>query len=121
MNSAVGIEVERVTKTLVTTEGTRVEHGRLFARLMITARGKASDGMDLSTMETFESDDPSKLPKDAQILAALEKAGKNLTDLLRAQPATDPFVGPAILSGRAAGVFLHEILGHPNEGQRQKD
>ena len=120
LNSAVGVEVERVTKTLVTTEGTRVEHGRLFARLMITARGKAADGMDLSTMETFESDDPSKLPKDPQILAALEKAGKNLTDLLHAQPA-DPFVGPAILSGRAAGVFFHEIFGHRIEGHRQKD
>jgi TldD protein len=120
LNSAVGVEVERVTKTLVTTEGTRVEHGRLFARLMITARGKASDGMDLSTMETFESDDPAKLPKDAQILAALEKAGKNLTDLLHAPPA-DPFVGPAILSGRATGVFFHEIFGHRVEGHRQKD
>ena len=42
LNSAVGVEVERVAKTLVTTEGTRLEHGRLFARLMITARGKAS-------------------------------------------------------------------------------
>jgi TldD protein len=120
LNSAVGVEVERVAKTLVSTDGTRVEHGRLFARLMITARGKASDGMDLSTLETFESDDPSRLPKDAQILAALEKAGKNLTELLRAQPA-DPFVGPAILSGRAAGVFFHEIFGHRIEGHRQKD
>ena len=120
LNSTVGIEVERVTKTLVTTEGTRVEHGRLFARLMITARGKASDGMDLATMESFEADDPSKLPKDAQILAALEKAGKNLTDLLHAPPA-DPYVGPAILSGRAAGVFFHEIFGHRIEGHRQKD
>ena len=108
------------SKTLVTTEGTRLEHGRLFARLMITARGKAADGMDLSTMESFEADDPSKLPKDAQILAAVEKAGKNLTSLLRAPPA-DPFVGPAILSGRAAGVFFHEIFGHRIEGHRQKD
>ncbi|MBV8844490.1 MAG: hypothetical protein JO307_16905, partial [Bryobacterales bacterium] len=31
------------------------------------------------------------------------------------------FVGPAILSGRAAGVFFHEIFGHRVEGHRQKD
>lgn len=120
LNSTVGVEIEKVTKTLVTTEGTRVEHGRLFARLMITASGKASDGMDLMTMETFESDDPAKLPKDAQVLAAVEKSGKILTDLLHAPPA-DPFVGPAILSGRATGVFFHEIFGHRIEGHRQKD
>ena len=120
LNSSVGVEAERAVKTQVTTEGTRLEHGRLFARLVITARGKASDGMDLATMESFESDDPSKLPKDAEILAAVEKAGGELAGLLKAQPA-DPFVGPAILSGRAAGVFFHEIFGHRIEGHRQKD
>ena len=33
----------------------------------------------------------------------------------------DAFVGPAILSGRASGVFFHEIFGHRIEGHRQKD
>lgn len=120
LNASVGVEAQRVSKTLVTTEGTRLEHGRMFARLIITARGKASDGMDLATMESFEADDPAKLPKDAQILAAVERAGANLSSLLRAPPS-DPFVGPAILSGRAAGVFFHEIFGHRVEGHRQKD
>jgi TldD protein len=120
LNSSVSVEAQRVANTQVTTEGTKLEHGRMFARLFITARGKAADGMDLSTMETFEADDPAKLPKDAEILAAVEKAGANLTNLLRAAPA-DPFVGPAILSGRATGVFFHEIFGHRIEGHRQKD
>jgi TldD protein len=120
LNSDVAIEAERVTETLVTTEGTRIEQGRLFSRIVITTRGKAADGMDLTTLETFETDEPAKLPKDAEILAAVEKAGKSLQDLLRASPA-DPFVGPAILSGRAAGVFFHEIFGHRIEGHRQKD
>ncbi len=120
LNASITVQVQRVMETLVTTEGTRLEHGRLFSRIIISTAGKAADGMDLSTMESFESDDVSKLPKDAEILAAVEKAGKNLQDLLRAAPA-DPFVGPAILSGRAAGVFFHEIFGHRIEGHRQKD
>ncbi len=33
---------------------------------------------------------------------------------------TEPFNGPAILSGRAAAVFFHEVLGHRLEGQRQR-
>ena len=35
-------------------------------------------------------------------------------------PVTEPFDGPAILSGRAAAVFFHEVLGHRLEGQRQR-
>jgi TldD protein len=120
LNSNVAVEAERIATTIVSTEGTRLEFGRLFARLMVTARGKAADGMDLATMESFESDDPGKLPKDDKILAAVEMAGSNLSKLLRAPPA-DPFVGPAILSGRATGVFFHEIFGHRVEGHRQKD
>jgi predicted Zn-dependent protease len=120
INANVVVESQRVSKTMVNTEGTQIEEGRLFSRLMITANGKAADGMDLSTMETFEADDPARLPKDAQILAAVQKSGAMLQDLLKAPPA-DPFVGPAILSGRAAGVFFHEIFGHRVEGHRQKD
>jgi TldD protein len=120
LNSSITLQAERTMETLVTTEGTRLEHGRLFSRIVITTGGKAADGMDLQTLETFETDDPARLPKDAEILAAVEKAGKNLQDLLVAPPS-DPFVGPAILSGRAAGVFFHEIFGHRIEGHRQKD
>jgi predicted Zn-dependent protease len=44
----------------------------------------------------------------------------DVSALLRA-PEAEPFVGPAIFSGRAAGVFFHEIFGHRVEGHRQKD
>ncbi len=45
--------------------------------------------------------------------------GKSL-EALRKAPVTEPFDGPAILSGRAAAVFFHEVLGHRLEGQRQR-
>ena len=45
---------------------------------------------------------------------------KDLKALLMA-PEAEPFAGPAIFSGRAAGVFFHEIFGHRVEGHRQKD
>jgi predicted Zn-dependent protease len=120
LDSNVQFETRTVTQTLVTSEGTRLEHGRPFTRMIIVANGKAQDGMDLTTMESFETDDPAKLPKDSDILVAVQKAGANLTGLLHA-PLSDPYVGPAILSGRAAGVLFHEIFGHRIEGHRQKD
>jgi predicted Zn-dependent protease len=120
LDSSVQFETKTTTQILVTTDGTRLEFGRPFTRMIIVANGKAQDGMDLSTMESFETDDPGKLPKDSEILAAVQKAGANLTGLLKA-PLAEPYVGPAILSGRAAGVLFHEIFGHRIEGHRQKD
>jgi predicted Zn-dependent protease len=40
---------------------------------------------------------------------------------LRAAPPADAYAGPALLSGRAAAVFFHEVLGHRLEGHRQRD
>ena len=111
---------QRENKWLANTEGSRIQHGRGFARVVITAQGKAGDGMTLETSETFDTDDVSRLPKDAAVAAAVERVAAELTALMRA-PVVDPFVGPAILSGRAAGVFFHEIFGHRIEGHRQKD
>ncbi len=39
---------------------------------------------------------------------------------LREAPLAEPFDGPALLSGRAAAVFFHEVLGHRLEGHRQR-
>jgi predicted Zn-dependent protease len=50
----------------------------------------------------------------------VDRVATDLEGLLGA-PVAEPFVGPAIFSGRAAGVFFHEIFGHRVEGHRQKD
>ena len=120
LSSTIAVSVTRETRTLVTTDGTSVEHGRVFARVVITARGKAIDGMDLGTLETFEAVDLEHLPKQSELEASAHQVADDLQKLINA-PVVDPFVGPAILSGRAAGVFFHEIFGHRVEGQRQKD
>ena len=86
----------------------------------MVARGKAVDGMDLMALEDFQAADAAHLPSQAVLDAAAAKVGEKLSKLVQA-PAVEPFVGPAILSGRAAAVFFHEIFGHRIEGHRQKD
>jgi len=120
LTSQVVIGIRNQTKYLVSTEGTRLVHGRTFSRIVIGASTRAPDGMDLTTGETFEAEDPSGLPAEKTVLSAIERVARQL-ELLRAAPVAEPFVGPAILSGRAAGVFFHEIFGHRVEGHRQKD
>jgi predicted Zn-dependent protease len=118
--SNVNMSAERLSKYMVSTEGTRLLHGRNFVSLSIVARGKATDGMDLIALQDFQAADLAHLPPPAEIDAAAKRVGHNLTDLVQA-PAVEPFVGPAILSGKAAAVFFHEIFGHRIEGHRQKD
>jgi TldD protein len=120
LTSRVTAACQTDTRYLVNTEGTRVEHGRVYARLVINASAKATDGADLESFETFEAADCSGLPKDDVVLAAIDRVAKDVSGLLKA-PEAEPFVGPAIFSGRAAGVFFHEIFGHRVEGHRQKD
>jgi TldD protein len=118
--SNVNLSVQRETKQMVSTEGTRLLHGRDFVNLSIVARGKATDGMDLGTLEDFQATDLAHLPRPEVIEAASQRVGADLAKLVQA-PTVEPFVGPAILSGRAAAVFFHEIFGHRIEGHRQKD
>jgi predicted Zn-dependent protease len=75
--------------------------------------------MELVRVETFQAESIDRLPQEAEIAA---KVAKMATDLqaLRAAPVAEPFSGPALLSGRAAAVFFHEVLGHRLEGHRQR-
>lgn len=120
ISSSVSLNVRAERRLFVDSEGTSVSHGRNFARWGVAARAKAQDGQDLVTTESFDAADPAGLPRDEELTAAVTKAARTVAALLTAQPV-DPYVGPAILSGRAAGVFFHEIFGHRVEGHRQKD
>jgi predicted Zn-dependent protease len=120
LTSHVSASFQVETRYLVSTESTRLAHGRGFARVVLTAGAKAADGTDLSTFETFEAVEASGLPDEKTLLAAADRLAGEIEGLLKA-PEAEPFVGPAIFSGRAAGVFFHEIFGHRVEGHRQKD
>jgi predicted Zn-dependent protease len=120
LTSQVGVTAQVDTRYLVNTEGARLRHGRGYARFSVSASAKAADGTDLSSFETFEALDATGLPEEKTLMAAVDKVANEVTNLLKA-PEAEPFVGPAIFSGRAAGVFFHEIFGHRVEGHRQKD
>ena len=113
------MQTSHETDYFVSSEGARVDTPNQVARLVVVARTRAADGMDLFRVETFEADTTGHLPDQATVLAKTTALAKNLDDL-RTAPITEPYNGPAILSGRAAAVFFHEVLGHRLEGQRQR-
>lgn len=120
LSSNVTFNADATTKYLVNSEGTAIQHGSTRARLAIYARTKAEDGMELYRYEAFDAFTSDKLPGDEVVVGAIEKMAKDLLALRKA-PVIEPFTGPAILSGRASGVFFHEIFGHRIEGHRQKE
>ena len=107
------------TDYFVSSEGSRVLTPHLQARVIVFAMTRADDGMDLFRMQTFEAETAEGLPTQAEMEKAVRDLGNSL-EALRKAPVTEPFDGPAILSGRAAAVFFHEVLGHRLEGQRQR-
>src|SRR5258706_15573718 len=86
---------------------------------MIEAETRADDGMQLMRVETFQFSDPAKFPSEAEVAASAQEMAKDLS-ALHAAPLAEPYSGPALLSGRAAAVFFHEVLGHRVEGHRQR-
>ena len=111
--------VQNETDYFVSSEGSRVVAPHLQARLVILAVTRADDGMDLFRDQTFEAETADGLPLQADLESAARALGTSL-EALRKAPVTEPFDGPAILSGRASAVFFHEVLGHRLEGQRQR-
>jgi TldD protein len=117
--NAVMLTVQNETDYFASSEGSQVVAPHLSARLVVFAGTRADDGMDLFRAQTFEAETVSGLPAQAEMATAMHELGKSL-EALRKAPVTEPFNGPAILSGRAAAVFFHEVLGHRLEGQRQR-
>ena len=116
-NATLSVNVE--TRWFVNSEGSQIRTSQSYYRLMIMAYTKAEDGMELPRYESFFSFTTEGLPDDSQVLETVQEMIADLKALRKA-PLVDPYTGPAILSGRASGVFFHEILGHRVEGHRQK-
>ena len=113
------LTVQTQTDYYASSEGSRIVAPHQQARIVVFAVTRAEDGMDLFRGQTFEAETADTLPSQSQMEAGIRELGKSL-EALRKAPVTEPFNGPAILSGRASAVFFHEVLGHRLEGQRQR-
>jgi len=118
--ASVLLQVQDSDEHMVTSEGTALITPSISARMVIEAQTRADDGMDLLRVETFQAPTVAGLPSEAELLGKVEKVAADLK-ALRNAPVAEPYDGPALLSGRAAAVFFHEVLGHRLEGHRQRD
>jgi TldD protein len=117
---SVMLQVQNSNARMVTSEGSMVVTPSTSTRLIMEAQTRADDGMELLRVETFQAPTAKGLPAESELSAKIEKMAADLK-ALRAAPVAEPYDGPALLSGRAAAVFFHEVLGHRLEGHRQRD
>jgi TldD protein len=118
--ATVVLQVQDAKQRKITSEGTVIITPSVSTRLIMEAQTRADDGMDLLRVETFQAPSAKTLPDEKELTAKAEKMATDL-DALRKAPVAEPYAGPALLSGRAAAVFFHEVLGHRLEGHRQRD
>ena len=119
INSTFSFEIELTHKYFVDTEGAEIFENRFCYRLMMSASGKADDGMDIPLYKSCFAYDPKELPSDAEVLADARLLSETISKL-RTAPVADSYSGPMLMSGQAASVFFHEIFGHRIEGARLK-
>ncbi len=120
LNSIVTFTAQAENQYEVNSEGTKLQFGQVRYRLELFIQGKAPDGMDLDRYYNFDWVDVKDQPTNEAVFAAEKTMRAELEALVKA-PLVDPFAGPAMLTGRAAAVFFHEVFGHRDEGFRQKD
>ena len=115
-----GVVFQLNTSYFVNSEGSVIQQSWTNAQLSVSVGVKADDGMNLSRLEQRFGQTPADLPNDGEVDKMIKTVTVDL-DALHDAPLAEPYVGPAILEGRAAGVFFHEVFGHRIEGHRQKD
>jgi TldD protein len=118
-SGSVGLSADAQTVYYVNTDGTSYQQPRVHARITIRAAAIAADGAWLGRAESFDAGSMDRLPDDAAIRKKLERVAEDVVALRKA-PLAEPYLGPAILEGKAASVFFHEVFGHRIEGHRQK-
>jgi TldD protein len=119
-DSNLGLIATLRVRTIVTTEGTRIEVPKTLFRISAWAKTTAADGMELSISEYVDARSTDGLPSAQEFDHLIDSLVQRLAELQTA-PVVEPATAPAILRGRAAAVFFHEVLGHRVEGHRQKD
>ncbi len=120
LNSIVTFTAVAQNQYQVNSEGTRLQFGQLRYRLELFIQGKAPDGMDINRYYNYDWTDAEGAPDEKTVLAETKTMTREM-EALAAAPLVEPYAGPAMLTGRAAAVFFHEVFGHRAEGHRQKD
>jgi len=118
--SNISLDAVASTRVIVNSEGTHLVLPRAVYVLNLSVNTTAEDGAALQVYESILASTPEELPTEAALSTVFTDMVERLA-ALRDAPVAEPTTAPAILRGRAAAVFFHEVLGHRIESHRQRD
>lgn len=105
------------TRLVVNSEGARAVGQERFVELVLNASMLAPDGVRQYSTRACFSRRWQELPGEDAIAGLVDELHEDLMDLMSAVPM-EPYAGPALFGGTAAGVLFHEAIGHRLEGER---
>ena len=114
------ISVEQGHRYFADSQGTRLKTPYAFFRLSYQLSGRGKDGLEISRDGIYDVFSPQDFPSRERLLADVGQSLRELEELSKA-PEGEPYSAPTILKGRAAAVFVHEVMGHRLEGYRLKN
>lgn len=120
LSASFSVLVDQGHRYFVDSRGTRLKTPYGFYRLSYQLSGRGKDGLEISRDGIYDVSSVQDFPDEATLLADVQKSLQELEELSNA-PEGDPFNAPTILRGRAAAVFVHEVMGHRLEGFRLKN
>ncbi len=119
-HTLVDLQATALNRSFVSSDGSRVQTGDVRIDVTIFARTLSPRGEVLEVNRRFFASEATHLPNEAQLGDAVSEVIREADELRRA-PLGDTFDGPALLAGSAAGVFMHEVLGHRLEAEKLRE
>jgi len=95
---------------LVNSEGTDVKVPDRTTYLRVRAAAQAPDGMTVRDAVVFQSQDPARMPGDAELTRGIQSVAQNVVALIHA-PKGDDYSGPILFEGVAGPQVFAEVLG----------
>ncbi len=115
--SAAAFNFEIRRSYFLNSEGSEVVQNNQHALVAISGITSTEEDQAIFVQYVEHAFTPENLPSEEKVISELQEYTSIIT-AMKSSPKAEPYVGPAILSPEAAGVFFHEIFGHRIEGHR---
>ena len=116
-NGSVKLTARNQRRTFVSSEGHRLVDGTAYWSLEFYIWYLSDEGESFPLARSFFVTDPTELPDMRRAKRLVRKVHDQLALLAKA-PAIRSYSGPVLLEPRAAGLLVHEAIGHRLEGNR---
>ncbi len=118
IRSGADFEIVQSDYYFVNTEGTTCRVPERLVHLRLHAMALAGDGMSVRDAVTFLAREPDGMPAESELREAARKLALRVTELSQA-PVGEPYTGPVLFEGEAAGQMFAEILGRNLAARRR--